>query len=440
MAELAWKDHLQHLALMREAALDAADPYAAVLRHLRTDDDSMELGERRFALKQGNRVLIVGAGKAGASMARAVEAVLGDRLTDGIVSVPSLDVQAPSRVRLMQGGHPLPNRGSVSAARAIRRLLPGLRPEDLVLVLISGGGSALLELPVKGVRLEDIRRVTRMLLRRGAGILELNTVRPCLSQVKAGGLARMASPAFVVALVLSDVVGDPVEQIASGPTAMAPKRPHDALRILDRYGIRSDMVPRVFEHLRSDREAEDTIDHGRTPIHVVVGSNALAATAAAECARGLGFQTLLVTTSLEGEAREVGRVIAGLTKAVRCHGIPVSVPACLLFGGETTVTVRGKGRGGRNQELALAAAIALDGQDHVALMALATDGVDGATPAAGAIVTDRTIQKARGLGLDPRAALADNDSFTFFQALGGALLLGATGTNVNDLVACLVYG
>jgi len=440
MAELAWKDHLQHLALLREAALDAADPYAAVLRHLRTDDDSMELGERRFALKQGNRVLIVGAGKAGASMARAVEAVLGDRLTDGIVSVPSLDVQAPSRVRLMQGGHPLPNRGSVSAARAIRRLLTGLRPEDLVLVLISGGGSALLELPVKGVRLEDIRRVTRMLLRRGAGILELNTVRPCLSQVKAGGLARMASPAFVVALVLSDVVGDPVEQIASGPTAMAPKRPHDALRILDRYGIRSDMVPRVFEHLRSDREAEDTIDHGRTPIHVVVGSNALAATAAAECARGLGFQTLLVTTSLEGEAREVGRVIAGLTKSVRSHGIPVSVPACLIFGGETTVTVRGQGRGGRNQELALAAAIALEGIRGVTLMAFATDGVDGPTPAAGAIVTGETAQMARALGLDPRAALAHNDSFTFFQAFGGALLLGATGTNVNDLVACLVYG
>jgi glycerate 2-kinase len=422
-------------AELQRAALAAVEPGAAVRQHLRRQGDLVHVGDRSYNLGEYEHVYVVGGGKAAVPMAATVADVLGDRLTNGIVvtkvghagSGPPLP-----GLRVLEAGHPVPDRNSVRGAQAIADLARQATARDLIVCLISGGGSALLTLPVEGLDLDDLQELTDALLRSGATINELNTVRKHWSSFKGGNLARLAAPAAVVTLVLSDVVGDPLDVIASGPTVPDPTTTVDAQEILDRYSIWPGR-PVPFQETPKPGDAVFERVH-----HVIVGSNRQAAVAALERARQLGFNGLLLSTYVEGEAREVARVAAALAKGVRSYGDPIPAPACLVWGGETTVTIRGDGKGGRNQELALAAALALEGWPGVMLVPLATDGTDGPTDAAGALVTGETVARARALGLDPLAALMANDSYTFFDELGDLIRTGPTGTNVNDLLFLLV--
>lgn len=429
---------------LQRAALDAVDPMTAMRRHVCREGNALVVDERRYRLDDWQRVFVVGGGKAAVLMGAAIADILGERLDQGVLvtkygyggdndSISSAFDLSDSHIQVVEAGHPVPDENSVRGAQAVADLVSRATAEDLVICLISGGGSSLLTLPVPSLTLGDLQALTDALLRSGATIDEINTVRKHLSRIKGGNLARLAAPASVITCILSDVVGDPLDVIASGPTVPDTTTVADARAVLGRYDIDDD--ERLSSLRETPKPGDAIFDHVQ---HVVIGSNRQAATAAVEEARELGFKALLLSTYVEGEAREVAKVAAGLAKGVRMHGDPVSPPACLVWGGETTVTVRGEGKGGRNQELALSAALALEGWQQVLIAALATDGTDGPTDAAGAVVTGDTVGHARELGLDPRAALEANDSYHFFEALDGLIHTGPTGTNVNDLLFVLV--
>ena len=427
------------------AALVAVDPETAVRRFLQRDGDQLRVEGRVYDLRRYRRVLVVGAGKAGAAMARAVEGVLGDRVAAGVVNVKDGYTAPTERVRLVEAGHPIPDERGVAGARQMAELLRDAGPDDLVLCLISGGGSALMELPPEGLALADLQRLTDVLLRSGATINEMNAVRKHLSLIKGGGLARLAHPATVVALILSDVVGNPLDVVASGPTVPDTATYADAVAVLDRRQLWDQVPATIADRLRAGQAGRlpETPKPG-DPIfesvqNVVVASNELAALAAVERAEELGFRTLLLSTYVEGEAREVGKVFAAVARELATAGRPLPRPACVVAGGETTVTVRGSGKGGRNQELALSAALALGGLRDVLVVAAATDGTDGPTDAAGALVDGTTVERALALGLDPYAHLADNDAYHFFARLGDLLVTGPTNTNVNDLTFVFAF-
>lgn len=436
-------------AHLRAAALAAVDPARAVADALARDPQAgtLTVAGRALTLAEFDRIFVLGAGKAGAAMAQAAEAALGELpiWQGGLVIVKDPPAApGPATIELVQAGHPLPNARGVEAAQRISALARAGGPHDLVLVLISGGGSALLADPAPGLTLDVIGAVTNRLLRAGATIGELNTVRKHLSALKGGQLAGRAAPATVVALILSDVVGSPLDVIASGPTVPDPSTYGDALAVLDRYELRGAIPAAARTHL--EQGAAGTIPETPKPgdplfervITHIVGDNRRAALAAVEAARALGLHAALLSTYIEGEAREVGRVLAGIAKELHAGDHPLPRPACLVAGGETTVTVRGAGMGGRNQEVALGAALALDGWGaQVAVATLATDGGDGSGDAAGAFANGTTLARARAAGLDAQAALAANDSFHFWQALGDAVVTGPTGTNVNDLAFIL---
>jgi hydroxypyruvate reductase len=434
------------------AALAAVEPAAAVRRVLRRSGHTLQIGERSFDLRALGRILVVGAGKAGAPMARAVADLLGDRLSAGLVVVKEgyLEAQSAAQtrsnlLRFHEAGHPVPDTRGVAAAEQIAALLQGLTTDDLVIALISGGGSALLTLPAPGVQLDDLQTLTGLLLASGASISEINTLRKHLDLLKGGGLARLAHPASLVTLVLSDVVGSPLDIIASGPTVPDPSTFADGLAVLRRYGLEGRVPQTVLSRLR--RGAAGALPETPKPgdplfaraSTTLVGSNEIAADAALAAAQTEGMHSLLLTTSLEGEAREAGRLLAAVLREVVASGRPIPRPACIITGGETTVTLRGAGRGGRNQELALASAFGLTGLPDVALVALATDGGDGPTDAAGAVATGETLARAAALGLDPDDALGRNDAYPFFSALGDLLLPGPTATNVNDLTLLFAW-
>jgi glycerate 2-kinase len=432
----------QSVARVLAAALAAADPAAAVQRAMRRRGDVLVVGERSYNLRQVARVFVVGAGKAAIPMAGACVEILGDRLAAGIVVAKDEGEPAPEAIgpiALALASHPVPDARGVEAARRMAQLLGEAGAGDLVLVLISGGGSALLSLPAEGIALDDLRDLTATLLACGAPIEAINTLRKHLDLAKGGGLARLAAPAQVATLILSDVVGSPLDVIASGPTVPDTSSWEDAWRIVERFGIAGRLPPAIRARLEVGRAGQllDTPKPG-DPLfdrvqNVLVGSNMQAAQAALEAARNEGCMALLLSTYLQGEAREVGRVLASFARELALSNNPLPRPACLVLGGETTVTLRGAGRGGRNQELALAAVADLDGLANVAVVALATDGGDGPTDAAGAVATGDSLARARAAGLDPYDSLARNDAYPFFATLGDLLLPGATGTNVNDL-------
>jgi hydroxypyruvate reductase len=446
-----WNDRQAHVAALCRAALAAVEPGAAVRLVLRREGEHLVVAGRRYDLSANRRVFVVGGGKAAAPMAAATAGILGDRLAGGIVTTKVGHVLSDgsvlgSKVRLLEAGHPVPDEAGVRGAEQMAMLLEQAGEDDLVICLISGGGSALLTSPQPGIALDDLRALTDALLRCGATINEINALRKHLQRLQGGGIARLAAPATVVALILSDVVGDPLDVIASGPTSPDTTSYGDAWAVLERYNLVEAAPHPIVEHLQAGREGRiaDTPKPG-DPLfervqNVVIGSNALAAQAAIARARELGFAALLLSTFVEGEAREVARVAAALAKDMARNGRPVIPPACLILGGETTVTIRGNGRGGRNQELALAAAVALDGWPHVLVATLATDGNDGPTDAAGAVATGETVAEGRALGLDARAYLANNDAYTYFDRLGALIRTGPTNTNVNDLLFILAYG
>jgi hydroxypyruvate reductase len=378
-------------------------------------------------------------------MAQAIEQILGDRIAGGLVNV-KYGYVAPTRViELNPAGHPIPDEKSVAGARRMAQIARDATEDDLVIALISGGGSALMVLPSDSITLNDKRRLTDTLLRSGATINEMNTVRKHLSQVKGGNLARLAAPADVVTLLLSDVVGSPLDVIASGPTVPDTSTFEDAWKVLAAHDLVEDLPRSIADRLQAGLrgEVEETPKPG-DPVfdrchNVVIASNEIAARAVLDQAARDGLNPHLISTFVEGEAREVARVVVAVAKEIVHSGNPVRRPACVVLGGETTVTIRGHGLGGRNQELALAAGIGIADQPDVMIVALATDGSDGPTDAAGAIVTGDTFGQACARKLDPQKYLADNDSYHFFQQLGDLLVTGPTNTNVNDLTFVLVF-
>ncbi len=461
----------QHILAVLDAAIRAVDPHEAILANLALQDGRLRIGSQAYRLADLDHIVVVGGGKAGTPMAEAIYEVLGDRIAAGSVNVKVGHTSAaggwrirygsggepnptPGRaqtgpIEIVEAGHPVPDATGLKGSERIAGLLAGLTERDLVIVLISGGGSALLPLPVQGIALADYQQLTNLLLRSGADITEINVVRKHCSRLQGGQLARLAAPARVATLILSDVVGSPLDAIASGPTVPDRSTYGDAWAVLLRYGIAGQVPASVAEHLRRGVAGDipDTPKAG-DPLfervnNVVIGDNAIAGRAAVAEAQRLGYHSTLLTTFVQGEAREVGRVVAGLVQGIATGQSDITAPACLVLGGETTVTIRGSGLGGRNQELALSAALALDSHAlpegvEAAVVSLGTDGTDGPTDAAGGMATLDTLKRARAAQLDVRAALDNNDSYRCLGALGDLLITGPTQTNVNDLIFVFV--
>jgi len=390
------------------------------------------------------RVLVVGAGKASGAMAAAVEEAWGDRIADGVVAVKDGYTVPTHKVRLLEAGHPVPDERGAAAAREIRALAESAGAEDLVLVLISGGGSALTPAPAPPITLADKQAMTRLLLAAGATINQLNAVRKHCSLLKGGQLARAAAPARVEALLLSDVVGDPLDVIASGPTTPDVSTFAEALDVLDGLALRERAPRAVVERLEQGARGQipETPKPG-DPLfarvrNTVIGNNRLVVDAAASRARNLGLAPHVLTRAFEGEARQAALRFVDLARSIQAGRGPVEPPACVIAGGETTVTVRGRGTGGRCQEFALAAALAMEGLEGVVILAAGTDGTDGPTEAAGAVSDGASAARAREQGLDAAALLADNDSNPLFGSLGDLVMTGPTNTNLLDLYLLVV--
>lgn len=435
----------EHVLAIIEAALQAVDPAEAVRRNIVLEGNTLHVGTAIYDLRQYEHVYVVGAGKASAAMGLALEDILGERITAGWINVKD-GYTAPTRtITIHEAGHPLPDARSVEGTRQIVSLLNRAEATDLVFCLISGGGSALMTLPAEGISLSDVEVLTQALLRSGATINEMNTVRKHLSQVKGGQLARLAYPAQVISLILSDVIGNPLDVIASGPTSPDPTTFAQAYEVLRKYRLLEDLPDSIVHYLQRGMEGQipetpkvQDIAFRRTQ-NLIIASNEHAAYAARDRARQLGLNSLLLSTFIEGEAREVGKVFAAIARELDRSGQPIPRPACIIAGGETTVSVHGQGLGGRNQELALAAAPLLAGLDKVVLIALGTDGTDGPTDAAGAIVSGSTASRAAEKGLSIAHYLENNDAYHFFQALGDLLITGPTNTNVNDLIFVFAF-
>lgn len=435
----------QRVLPILSAALEAVDPYAAVKRQMALEGTDLLIGERTYNLDEYRHVYVIGGGKAGGSMAKAAEDILGDRLTAGVINTKYGYVADTETVRINEAGHPLPDAAGMAGARQMVDLARQASEGDLVICLISGGGSALMTLPVEGIGLGDMEALTTSLLRCGATINEINTIRKHISQIKGGNLSRATHPAEVVSLILSDVVGNPLDVIASGPTVPDTSTFAGAYEIVKRYGLMDELPSSITQHLGqgNDGRIPETPKEGdplfAKTYNLIIGSNESAARAALAEAQEAGFHTLLLSTYVEGEAREVAHVFCAIAKEILHSSQPIPRPACVVAGGETTVTIRGEGKGGRNQELALAAAIQLDTLDNVTIVALATDGTDGPTDAAGAIADGLTLHRARQKKLLARDYLANNDSYSFFDQLDDLLITGPTNTNVNDLTFVFVF-
>jgi glycerate 2-kinase len=435
-------NHRQHIDYMIDGVLEAIDPAVITGKHISLSGSQLTVGSSTHDTTHG-RVYLIAVGKASIPMTVAAVEQLDHTLHKGILITKSRDREElaqrlagnelSSKITAYGAGHPVSDQRSVSATAAVIDLVNQAGEKDLVLCLISGGASALLSRPV--LPLSHWQALTNALLASGCTINELNTVRKQLDVIKGGGLARRVAPAACLSLILSDVVGNPLDIIASGPTVANPDKPEAARHVLLRHQLDRSLEPEIWRQIE-DHLADAEARARQFPTGVenyIIGDVGLAAEAAARAAIELGFTTTILTTHLEGEAREVGRMAAALAK-------DAPAGACLLFGGETTVTLRGHGKGGRNQELALAAGIALEGYEDAVVASFATDGDDGPTDAAGAIITGKTLSLARSKGVDAQRYLDNNDSYTFFDQVGGLIQTGQTGTNVNDLLFILKYG
>jgi hydroxypyruvate reductase len=430
-------------------AVSAVDPYQTLKEIAHIDKNRLiigaeEVSEKVFDLNEFERIFLVGTGKASSSMAQAIEEIFGGRITKGLITTKYGHALPLRFTEIIEAGHPLPDPKGLEGARKIKDLLTNTGPKDLVLFLISGGGSALLPLPADKITLEEKQELTQFLLDCGADIKEINTIRKHISQMKGGWLARWAFPSTVITFILSDVVGDPLDVIASGPTVPDTSTFQESWEILKRYGLINEIASSIRNHLQAGREGKikETPKAGESvfeKVHnMIIGSNIVALRAAEKEFSLAGFNTIILSSSIVGETREAARFHGAIAREVVSTGKPIDRPACILSGGETTVTIRGNGLGGRNQEFALSGAFEISGLEKTVLLSGGTDGTDGPTDAAGAMADHTTITRARQMGLDSVKFLENNDSYHFFEKLGDLLITGPTRTNVMDVRILLV--
>lgn len=432
-----------------QVSIERVNPYEAVKRFVRPDGNRLIFGQKgqpgiELDMEEFHHVFLVGGGKATAPMARAVEELLNDRINEGIINVKYGFTDKLSFTEIIEAGHPLPDQNGVDGTEKILDLLKRAKEKDLIFSLISGGGSALLPQPVPQISLEEKQAVTRRLLECGASIDEINAIRKHISASKGGQMARSAFPATTVNLMLSDVVGDKMDVIASGPFVPDMSTFEQAWGILEKYRLK-DIPDSIRDHLKKGMEkmVSETPKKG-DPIfdkiyNFIIGSNILALEAAREGAEKMGYQTLILSSMVEGETREVALVHSAIAKEILKTGRPANPPVCIISGGETTVTIRGQGLGGRNQEFCLAAAMDLmDIAPRVVILSGGTDGNDGPTPAAGAIVDPLTVHRGKEMGMDASDYLDNNDAYHFFQKIDELLMTGPTNTNVMDVRIMLV--
>ena len=430
-------------------AVSAVDPVRLLKERIRIEKNRLLIGtegnsDLSFDLNTFNRIFVVGTGKASNSMAQAIEEIFGDHITKGVVTTKYGHLLPLKKTEIIEAGHPIPDQKGYEGAKRIRNLLKESESNDLVIFLLSGGGSALLPFPSDGIGLKEKQEVTQLLLDCGADIQEINTIRKHISMMKGGWLAKWAYPSTVLAFILSDVVGDQLDVIGSGPTVPDPSAFEGAWEILKKYDLLSEISPSITKRLQSgkDGKVEETPKPGDAVFEKVhnflIGSNILALRAAEKEAASLGLNTLILSSSIVGETREAARFHTGIAKEVISSGNPIPRPACILSGGETTVTIKGKGLGGRNQEFALAGALEISGIEKIVLLSGGTDGTDGPTDASGALADHTTLHRAKSMGLNPKAHLENNDAYPFFQKLGDLLMTGPTHTNVMDVRIILV--
>jgi glycerate-2-kinase len=426
------------------SALKAVDPYFLIKDQLRRDQNIISFSDHKSVdLSKYERIFICGAGKGTAPMTRAMEEILGDLLVGGDIIVKYEHVDILKKVKLHEAAHPVPDKNTLMASETLLHNMTGLTENDCVFVLLTGGGSALLEILPDNITLSDLQKLSSVLLECSATIHEINCIRKHISMIKGGQLARNIYPATCMTLVLSDVIGDDLSVIASGPTSPDPSTYHEALDILDKYSVRDKIPSSVLHHLEEGAngniaETPDSNDKiFETVSNVIIGNNRLALNTAQKKAESFGYNTLPLTSMLEGEAKEIATVVSSIIREIQMTDIPLKKPACVLLGGEPTVKITGSGKGGRNQELALAIALR-NIKDPFIFISVGTDGTDGPTDAAGAIVDNTTLQKAEKAGLNAREYLLNNDSYHFFAKLGDLIKTGPTGTNVMDVIFALI--
>ena len=426
------------------AGVKAVDPERAVQKYVRRQGNQLFVGDCSYILDKYKRIFLIGAGKGTAPMAKALEDILGERLTKGLIIVKYGHGIPLEKTQILEAGHPIPDDAGLRATKELLRQAQECTKEDLILCAFSGGGSALLPAPLSPITLDQKQTTTRLLLECGATIDEINAIRKHLSRSKGGWLAKEAYPATIVSLLLSDVIGDRLDVIASGPTVPDESTYSDCIKIIDRYKLGDRLPKGVTDYFikgaagslpETPKPGDPVFSHVQ---NLIVGNNRESLLAAQERALSLGYNTIVLSSQIEGEAREVAQVFGAIGKEISQANLPISPPACIIAGGETTVTIQGRGKGGRNQELALACAIAIDGWGEISLLSAGTDGTDGPTDAAGAIVNGTTCKRARQANLYPRDFLLANDSYTFFESLGDLLKTGPTRTNVMDIICMLV--
>jgi glycerate 2-kinase len=430
-------------------ALSAVDPSKILKNRIRIEKDHLWIriegnSEKTFDLNTFDNIFLVGTGKASNSMARAIEEIFENRMTKGVITTKYGHLLPLKKTEIIEAGHPIPDQKGYEGAKKIYSLLKKSGPKDLVIFLLSGGGSALLPFSADGIELKEKQEVTQLLLDCGADIKEINTIRKHISLMKGGWLAKWAYPSTVIGFILSDVVGDQLDVIGSGPTVPDLSTFDEAWEILKKYGLLNKIASSIQKHLQLGKEGkvEETPKPGDIVFERVynslIGSNILALRAAEKEAKSLGFNTLILSSYIEGETREAARFHTAIAKEVISSGNPIPKPACILSGGETTVTIKGIGLGGRNQEFALSGALEISGIEKVVLLSGGTDGTDGPTDATGAVADYTTVQRAKSMGLDPKAHLKNNDAYPFFQKLGDLLITGPTHTNVMDVRILLI--
>ncbi len=424
--------------------IKAVEPGTAVKRFCRLEGNHLFVGKNVYDLSCFKNIFVIGFGKAAAPMTAAIEDLLKERITRGAINVKYGHIEKLQRIQLVEAGHPVPDINGENGTKQIVKIAESAGIDDLVICLISGGGSALFSLATQNLTLQDQQDTIKVLLACGATINEINTIRKHMSCVKGGRLAALVHPATLISLILSDVVGDDMDIIASGPTVPDPSTFSDCVDILNKYGIMDDMPPLVLAHIKAgvlnaDLESPKPGD----PVfektdHLIIGSNMEAILASQNKAESLHYNTIVLSSMIEGETKDVAKVHIAIAKEILKTGHPLPTPACILSGGETTVTIKGKGKGGRNQEFVLASAMDIAGMENIVVLSGGTDGNDGPTDAAGAMADNCTLKRAEALGLDPVAFLNGNDSYHFFQKLDDLLMTGPTNTNVMDLRVILV--